>query len=162
MYWDDLIPLAEIKQINVDLASQDPFGQLAGGFIRLLCHIRPCHNRLAVRQPSRFVLEWERFDAGYDDDGKRVVRECWFCLFAYRECCDPCSDEDISTMSWKYGSMIGLILELVDNAPNTYRRIGLFCHPWRRGSLKPGVKDCPEFADVKDPSILERQEITII
>ena len=160
--WGCLNPLAEAKQVHVDLAGEDPFGQLTGGYIRLLCHLRPCHNRLAVRQPSRFILECERFDTGYDNDGRHEVKECWYCLCAYQKCCDPCSvHHDGDTRSWG-GCMVGLILESVNDATDTYRRIGLFCHPWRKSGFNPFAEACPEFADVEDLEKLERHEITII
>ncbi|KAF2823097.1 hypothetical protein CC86DRAFT_409863 [Ophiobolus disseminans] len=79
--YGDVVLHADIKLVHVDHADRDSFGWLSGGFIRLMCHMRPCHERLAVRQSSRFALECERFDGGYDDNGKQSLDHLVFQLF---------------------------------------------------------------------------------
>jgi hypothetical protein len=95
-------------------------------------------------------MRYERFDAGYDIHGERSVVGTWYAVLAYRGA-DETNEDDS-------GYLIGIILEAVLTRRNVYRRVGMFTHPWD----KVRSAEYPEFADVEDPSKLQREEVIII
>jgi hypothetical protein len=108
---------------------------------------------------------YERFDAGYDDNGVRDTLGSWYCVLAYRE------SSYVESMTFKssgvalelqHGYIIGLILELAKESPRTFRRIGMFTHAWGAGTPDDAATHYPEFFDVEDPSTLHREEVVII
>ena len=164
---DDNIPnviLAECKQIMVEPAGNDPFGQIIGGHIKFLCHLRPGHDRISKRTKGRFNNE--KFDAGYDHNNERQVLGAWYCVLAYRE--GGSKEHSASChlpdppLQREWGYITGLILEIAQESPRTYRRIGLFSHAWGRGRPDYVSDDYPEFIDVDDPKSLPREEIIIV
>jgi hypothetical protein len=152
----------------ITLPTDDPWGRITQGHLRLICHIRKGHDRLAFENQFRYAIECERFDDGYDVSGARAIGESWFCVLMYRNFrkveYNPTIlvSNDSSTSTWKHGYIMGLILEAVEDAPQTYRRVGMFSHPWGKGTPNYIMEKCPEFVDVEDPTQLEQKEVTII
>jgi hypothetical protein len=154
--------VAKCIETHIEHATSDIMGRVSGGYLRLLCHIRPAHNRISHHGS---LETYEQFDGGYDGEGKRSVRGSWYCVLAYRES----SYVDIAKAGNKdtflhleHGYVIGLILEVTKESPRTYRRIGMFTHAWGKGTPDEIAEQYPEFVDVKDPSALERKEVLII
>jgi hypothetical protein len=58
--------------------------------------------------------------------------------------------------------ILGLILQIAQESPRVYRRIGMFAHPWTKKGPNPLAEQFPEFADVVDPRALEREKIVVI
>jgi hypothetical protein len=77
--------VAEYIEANIEYASSDIMGRVSGGALKVLCHIRPAHERITKRGSRNRVIMYERFDAGYDMDGERVIRGSWYCVLAYLE-----------------------------------------------------------------------------
>lgn len=170
--WDDgdtpspNIILAECKEAILEAAGSDPMGQVVGGRLTLFCHIRPVHNRTTIRAPGWWVaITSERFDDGYNENDKRSTLGFWFCVLAYREPwfqLERTKRQFRDAPMWVNGYITGLILEIVQEEPRLYRRVGMFSHGWGRGTADDSKETFPEFVDVEDPKSLPREEITII
>jgi hypothetical protein len=162
--------IAEVKERTIELVSSDPMGRISAGRLVMLCHLRPAHNRYTQRRagPDYIAMDWERFDTGYNLDRRRNIQGSWYCVLAFNESCDgrkPTPDADFPYVGGYIPGasyIFGLILEVAQESPKVYRRIGLFAHPWNRAGPTPMAEKYPEFADVVDPQALEREEIVII
>jgi hypothetical protein len=151
---------AECTGHSIVLAGNDPMGRVSSGHIKLLCHVRPAHDR--VTKHGHFNnMEYEQFDRGYDINWQRDVRGSWYCVLAHVDqklhklfASDP-------TQTNARGRIVGLILEVVQESPRIFKRIGAFTHPWIAEGSESMV-EYPEFANVVNPLALERKEITII
>lgn len=153
---------AEYIKHNIQLASSDHMGPVLAGQIKLLCHIRPIHDRVTTH--GQFpAMQYEQYDEGYDRNWTRDVRGSWYCVLlanaSYPYTLHEFGQEKRNMMEG--GWIGGLILEIAQNCPRVFRRIGCLTHPWIAEGAEPMAK-YPEFADVVDPRSLEREEITII
>jgi hypothetical protein len=162
--------IAEVKECTIELASSDPMGRISAGRLVILCHLRPAHNRYTQRRAGGdyIALDWERFDTGYDLDRRRNIQGSWYCVLAYNESREdrkPFAGEESSYVRghapWA-NYIFGLILQIAQESPRVYRRIGMFAHPWTKKGPNPLAEQFPEFADVVDPRALEREKIVVI
>jgi hypothetical protein len=155
------VALAEYVGHNVELANKDPMGRVLAGQIRLFCHVRQAHNRITTHNFGPGI-DQERFDNGYDMNWQRDVQGSWYCVLArtlYKHKLGHYKKQEAARMA--QGHILGLILEIVQENPRVFRRIGMFSHSWIEKGSEP-MPEYPEFADVVDPQYLEREEITII
>jgi hypothetical protein len=154
--------IAEYIRHSFQTESSDPMGWVFAGQVKLLCHIRPAHNRITVHG-QRSAMEHEQFDGGYDVNWQRDVQRSWYCVLAQhdRSLYKLYETDHDEKRGMARGHINGLILEIAQDNPRIFRRIGCFTHPWIAEGSK-SMPEYPEFADVVDPQSLEREEITII
>jgi hypothetical protein len=113
-------------------------------------------------------MDWERFDTGYDLDRRRTTQGSWYCVLAYNESGDGSKPSPSADFSYVGGHapwanyIFGLILQVAQESPRVYKRVGLFAHPWDKRGPTPLAEKFPEFADLIDPQALKREEIVII
>jgi hypothetical protein len=153
--------LADVLAVVIP-SRHDPYGQVSEGHIRLLAHIRAGCDRHAVENLYAPHFRYEQFDDGYELGGERAPGRSLYCALVYREPTQHWNDSEPGVMIWDRGFIMGFILETVKDTSQTYRRVGMFVHPWRKGKDEDIAKEYPEFLDVERPKELERQEIIII
>ena len=161
--YSEVVCIAEVHAAATTLEGKDPTGKISGGYIRLTGSIRKSNAGISKWDQKRWVSrQYEWYDEGYDRHGCRATGNTYHFLMAYKPY-EPRSYH----RQWEE-LKIGLILEMVEEASQTYKRVGMFSHP-RHASFTSGGYDArrplpeeyTEFASF-DTENYERHTVTII
>jgi hypothetical protein len=160
--YSEVVPIAEVHAAAVTLKGKDPTGQLSGGYICMTGHMRKSNSGISKWGEGRVTRKYEWYDEGYHMNGYRTTGNTYHFLMGYK----PYKPRTYHRQ-WEE-LKIGLILEMVEEASNTYKRVGMFAHP-RHASFTSGSYDavpplpeeCTEFASF-DPENYERHTVRIV
>ncbi|KAF2676331.1 HET-domain-containing protein [Lentithecium fluviatile CBS 122367] len=156
--------VAEIIEAKIEYQGADIYGKVTGGYLRMSGYLRPVKDTTSTWEmgcPSEF-REW--FDDGYSKRGKRSVKGAFYFLLAYRpatQVLSYCNPKKQKTVVWEPARSLGLILELVGDQTDTYRRIGAFAHPLGKHRSEEDAKFVSAFSSICTHCEV-RREITII
>jgi len=134
-------------------------GPLLSGYVKLSAHLRPM--RTGIKQLSNCC----GFRLGeMCDDGchtkPQIPAKGFLLLLLRSERAVPFRSPGVQNVMVP-ALFVGLVLEPHASEPNTFRRFGVFKHPWGEYSTPEDLTAFPEFADF-DVNNFERQEVTII
>ena len=157
---------ASIDDASITLVTSDPFRSVVAGRISLSAHKRPAQLRFCTRPPHcRYNPGFgcvDIFDHGYNSLGLRSTSGTFLLILSQRECLISCTEsEDQRRTPYRESKLFGLIHETASENPVTYKRVGMFVHPWGHYWNEEGLKAYPEFSDF-DPDNFERQLVTIV
>ncbi|KNG50727.1 heterokaryon incompatibility protein [Stemphylium lycopersici] len=152
----DLVALIDS---STTLASEDPFGQVTDGYVRLSGHL--CllqrHRYVATQHPD--LGDW--YDVEATGDVSKSPAGARFLIPFARA---PAYSLPVSNTPERMyaGRIKGLVLEAIPGqAQNTFKRLGVFTHPCGEYRTEEERRDFPEF-DGFDFDHSPRQVITIV